>query len=59
MIPYNPNSPMALWYMSWKDNVKNARRYPEKSWGFCQAAALCQCQYLCYLAQEMAKEKSQ
>lgn len=59
MIAYNPNSPMALWYLAWMDNVRRARQFPTQSWGYENAAAMSQCQYLCYLAQEMAREKSQ
>lgn len=56
MIPYNPNSPMALWYLAWRNFIRNAKQRPQDALGLTNAAAMAHCQYLCYMAQEMARE---
>lgn len=56
MIPFNPASPMALWYLAWRQHIRDAKAHPEQLWGYCRAAAIAQTQYLCYMAQELVEE---
>lgn len=54
MIPYNPNSPMALWYLAWRNFIRNAKQRPQDALGYTNAAVMAQAQYVMYLALEMA-----
>lgn len=44
-IPFDPNDPMYLWWEAWRDHIRNAKRYPERSLGYCQAAVIAQSEY--------------
>ena len=50
MIPYNPNAPGSLWFLAWRQAIRNAKANPKEMWGYCQAAVLAQGQFVCYMA---------
>lgn len=55
-LPFVPQSPLNIWYQAWRLNIRNAKQYPDQSWGYSQAAVVAYAQHLCYLAQEMARQ---
>jgi hypothetical protein len=52
------NQAMYVWWIAWQNAIRNAYRYPPMREDYCNQAALCQCQYLCYKAQENGYQKS-
>lgn len=56
MIPYNWKEPQVLWWMAWQDHIKNAKQYPDRAQGYCQAAVIAQAEYVMALAIRMVKE---
>lgn len=58
MISYDWSSDAVLWWQAWRDHVKNAKRYPERSKGYCDAALIAQTEYVMALATQLnSKEK--
>ena len=58
MIPFNPLAPSIIWYQAWRDHIRSAKQFPAQARGYCRAAMIAQCEYLCYITLEIIKEKS-
>lgn len=55
MIPFNPMSPTTLWWMAYRQHIRDAWRYPERAPGYRKAAQVAYVQFLCCEALEQVE----
>lgn len=56
MIFFDPNQSSFLWWQAWRDHIRNAKKFPERAEGYCQAAVIAQAEYEMARAIRMVKE---
>jgi hypothetical protein len=55
METYDPFAKSSLWYIAWRQHIKDMRRMPEMHGAYSRAAVIAQCQYVCWRAIESMK----
>jgi hypothetical protein len=55
---YDPSAKSSLWYLAWRHNIHEMKRYPDRYSGYSRAAVIANAQYVLNAALEAVKEQS-